>query len=254
MKTYITQQHIPYVPIAVGVPLVTAAPLAAKLASSAPELMEVPRSTFEETRTSDLKMLDVAEIDAEALRAVLDLYVLNMQALFSLITTSLQLRGQFEQLVAETEVKTTDALNRIEGRRLLLIDAESEARQIAKDLDLPKELYTNDCSIDPAALFEACLFRLNYWQEKWEEQCLKTIKLDLKSQNDAVLSAVADCLVALCEEGINDFISFDPTPRVQEDVYLALYSAIEHPFSGTWPKIVTQTLPATADLVDGGFS
>lgn len=249
MSIYSTN-HVPFAPVAVSVTLVAAAPLAAKLASTAQELFYISKSAFEETRINDIVELEATEIDSQALRGVLDLYVLNMQALFMAITNSLQLRGQYEQLVAETDVQTTDSLNRIEGRRLLLANAETEVRLIASDLELPKELYAEDRLIDPAALFEACLFRLNYWQLKWQEQCSKVIAIDLKSQRDAVLSAAADCLVTLCAEGVNDVISFDPTPQVQEDVYLALYSAIEHPFSGAWPKIVTQTLPATADLVD----
>lgn len=250
MLTNITQQHIPFVPLSVSIPLVAVAPLAAKLASISPELFLISKSSFEEMRINDLKQLETIEIDSEALRGVLDLYILNTQAFFTSITNSLQVRGQYEQLIAETDVQTPESQTRIEDRRLLLAHFEAEVRQIAADLDLPKEFCAENCTIDPAALFEACLFRLNYWQQKWREQCSKAIDIDLKSQSDAVLDAAADCLVTLCEEGINDFISFDPTPQVQEDVYLALYSAIEHPFSGAWPKIVTQTLPATADLVD----
>jgi hypothetical protein len=119
-----------------------------------------------------------------------------------------------------------------------LVSAETEVRQITSDLELPTELYAKDTHIDPAALFEACLFRLNFWQQKWQEHCLKAVAIDLKSQRDTVLSAAADCLVTLCEEGVNNVISFDPTPQSQEDVYLSLYEAIEHPFAGVWPKLV----------------
>jgi hypothetical protein len=245
MSTHIAQQHVPFVPRSVSVPLVTAAPLAAKLASTALELFSISKSTFDETQINNLKQLEATEIDTAALRGILDLYVLNMQALFLTLTRSLQLRGQYEQLVAETEVQTTDSLNRIENRRLLLADAESEVRQIASDLEIPKVVYAEDCLTEPAALFEACLFRLNYWQQKWKEQCSKAIDLDLKSQRDAVLGAVTDCLVTLCGDGVNNIISFEPTPQSQEDVYLALYEAIEHPFSGAWPRIITQSWPET---------
>jgi hypothetical protein len=245
MSTHIAQQHVPFVPRSVSVPLVTAAPLAAKLSSTAPELFSISKSSFEEMRINDFKQLEATEIDTEALRGILDLYVLNMQALFMALTRSLQLRGQYEQLVAETDVQTTDSLNHIEARSRLLTETDAEVRQIANDLELPKAVYSEVCLIEPAALFEACLFRLNYWQQKWKEQCFKAIDLDLKSQRDAVLGAVADCLVMLCEEGVNNIISFDPTPQSQEDVYLALYEAIEHPFSGAWPKIVTPPWPET---------
>jgi hypothetical protein len=245
MSTNIAQQHVPFVPRSVSVPLVIAAPLAVKLVSTAPELFSISKSTFEEEQINHLKQLEATEIDTDALRGILDLYVLNMQALFMALTRSLQLSGQYEQLVAETDVQTTDSLNRVEDRRRLLADAEAEVRQIASDLELPKAVYAEDCLIEPDALFEACLFRLNYWQQKWKEQCFKAIELDLTSQRNAILGAVADCLVTLCEEGVNNIISFDPTPQSQEDVYLALYEVIEHPFSGAWPKIVTQPWPAT---------
>jgi hypothetical protein len=238
MSTNIAQQHVPFVPRSVSVPLVTAAPLAAKLASTAPELLKVSKSDFEEVRINDFKQLAASEIDSQALRGILDLYVLNMQALFTAITNSLQLRGQYEQLVAENDVQTKDTLNRIEERRLLLVNAETEVRQITSDLELSTELYAKDTHIDPTALFEACLFRLNFWQQKWQEHCLNAVAIDLKSQRDTVLSATADCLVALCEAGVTDVISFDPAPQSQEDVYLSLYEAIEHPFAGVWPKIV----------------
>jgi hypothetical protein len=243
MSTYLNH-HVPFVPVSVSVPLVEAAALAAKLASTAPELIDVSKLAFEEVRINDFKQLAATEIDSQALLGILDLYVLNMQALFTAITNSLQLRGQYEQLVAETDVQTTDTLNRTEKRRLL-VNAETEVRQITSDLELPTELYEKDTHIDPAALFHACLFRLNFWQQKWQEHCLKAVAFDLKSQRDTVLSASADCLVTLCEEGVNNIISFEPTPQSQEDVYLALYEAIEHPFSGAWPKIVTQPWPET---------
>ncbi len=251
MSTYITQQHVPFVPRSVSVPLVTAAPLATKLATTAPELLNVSKLAFEEVRINDFKQLAATEIDSQALRGILDLYVLNMQALFTAITNSLQLRGQYEQLVAETDVQTTDTLNRIEDRRLLLVNAETEVRQITSDLELPTELYAKDCHIDPAALFEACLFRLNFWQQKWQEHCLKAVAIDLKSQRDTVLSVVADCLVTLCEEGVNNVISFDPTPQSQEDVYLSLYEAIEHPFSGVWPKLVETPTAKNVAMTQG---
>jgi hypothetical protein len=250
MSTYITQQHVPFVPHSVSIPLVATAPLAATLASAASELLEVSKSAFEEARINDLKNLEAEEVQSAALLGVLDLLVLNMQALFVAITNSLQLKGQYMQLVAELEVQTNDSLSRIECRRLLMIDAETEVRQIASDLELPKELFGEYRAIDPAALFQACLFRLQFWQQKWQEQCSKVIELDLKSQRDTVLSAAAECLVTLAEEGVNDVISFDPTPQSQEDVYLALYEVIEHPFSGAWPKIVTQTLSPTVGLID----
>ncbi len=241
MSIYITQQHVPFVPLAVSISLVAAAPLAAKLANISPELFSISKSDFEELRIEDLNLLETLDINSQALRGIIDLYVLNMQAMFKSIANSIQLRGQYEQLVAATDSQTTDSFNRIEGRRLLMFDAETEVRQIASDLVLPKELYAEGCPINPASLFEACLFRLNYWQQKWREQCSKAIDYDLKSQRDAVLGAVSACLVTLAEEGINDIISFDPTPQSQEDVYLALYEAIEHPFSGAWPRIITQT-------------
>ncbi len=238
MSTHIAQQHIPFVPRSVSAPLVAAAPLVAKLASSAPELFSISKSSFQEAQINNLKQLDATEIDTEALRGILDLYVLNMQALFMALTRSLQLRGQYEQLVAETEIQITDSLTRIDVRRSLLKEADAEVRQIASDLELPKEVYAEDCVLKPVALFEACLFRLNYWQKKWKEQCFKAMELDLTSQRNAILGAVADCLVTLCEEGVNNIISFDPTPQAQEDVYLSLFEAIEHPFSGAWPKLV----------------
>lgn len=243
MSTYSTQ-HIPFVPLAVSVPLVGAAPLAAMLARSAPDLLKVSKSTFEETRINDIKQLEAEEINAEALRQILDLNVLNMQALFAAITNWLQLKGQYVQLIAEAKEQTAATYNRIENRRLQLADADIEVRQIAKDLELPAALFAEDHPIELAALFQACLFRLKYWQQKWEEHCFKTIELDLKSQENAVLSAATDCLNTLCEAGVNDVITIDPTPEEQEDVYLMLYQAIELPFSGAWPKIIN-VKPAT---------
>lgn len=251
MSTYITKQHVPFVPRSVSIPLVAAAPLAAKLASTSPELFSISKPSFEEMRINDLKQLASTEINSQALRGILDLYVLNMQALFTAITNNLQLQGQYEQLVAETDVQTTDSQTRIEDQRLLLVNAETEVRQITEDLELPKELFAENCVIDPAALFQACLFRLNFWQQKWQEHCFKAIEIDLKSQRDTVLSAAADCLVTLCEEGLNNVISFDPTPQSQEDVYLSLYEAIEHPFSGAWPKIVEMPTAKKVAMAQG---
>lgn len=247
MSTYIPQQHVPFVPLSVSVPLVDAAPLAAMLASSAPELLEVSKSQFEETRINELKQLEAEEVDSHALRGILDLYVLNMQALFAAITHQLQTRGQFSEKALEHDANASNLYSHS-------VKALAEVRQIAADLELPKALYTEDRPIEPAALFEACLLRLKYWQQKWQEHCFKAIELDLKSQRDMVLGAVADCLVTLCEEGVNNVISFDPTPQAQEDVYLSLYEAIEHPFGGAWIKIITVTPSTKADLTSQGES
>jgi hypothetical protein len=53
MSTYIPQQHVPFVPRSVSVPLVAAALLATKLASTAPELLNVSKLAFEEDRIND---------------------------------------------------------------------------------------------------------------------------------------------------------------------------------------------------------
>ncbi|MBK6366753.1 MAG: hypothetical protein IPF65_05645 [Polaromonas sp.] len=53
---------------------------------------------------------------------------------------------------------------------------------------------------------------------------------------------------------MTDIISFDPTPQSQEDVFSAIYQFTEHPFSGAWPKIVTQSLPATNKPIDDSDS
>jgi hypothetical protein len=71
MSTYIPQQHVPFVPRSVSVPLVAAAPLATKLASTAPELLNVSKLAFEEDRINDLKQLAATEIDSQALRGIL---------------------------------------------------------------------------------------------------------------------------------------------------------------------------------------
>jgi hypothetical protein len=243
MSTYLNH-HVPFVPVAVSVPLVEAAPLAAKLASTAPELLTVSKSTFEEICEQDLKKIEAEGIESEALRQIIEVYVLNMQALFAAITHRLQILGRFSEAVLEQKENASDLY-------AYAVDALAQVRQIASDLGLPSELYEAEHPIQAEALFEACLFRLQFWQKKWEEHCFKAIELELKSQRDTVLSATADCLVALCEAGVTDVISFDPTPQSQEDVYLSLYEAIEHPFAGVWPKVVEMPTAKKVAMAQG---
>lgn len=254
MSTYITHHHVPYVPQSVSVPLVIAAPLAENLAKSSPDLLSISKSNFEENRINDLKEIESIEIDAEALLAVIEIYLLNMQSLFTNLTVYLKLQGQYQEISTGVELETTQQSQKIESIRNHLIDTENEIRQIASDLGFPEKLHAEECAIDPAALFDACLIRLNQCQKAWHEQSSKAISKTMKSQHDTLLGSAADCLTKLCEKGVTDIISFDPTPQSQEDVFSAIYQFIEHPFSGVWPKIVTQTLPATNKPIDDSDS
>jgi hypothetical protein len=254
MSTYISHHHVPYVPQSVSVPLVIAAPLAEKLAKSSPDLLSISQSSFEENRINDLKEIEAIEIDAEALLAVIEIYILNMQSLFTNLTVYLKLQGQYQEITSGDELESTQPSKKIEFIRNHLIDTENEIRQIASDLGFPKELHEEEYAIEPAALFDACLIRLNQCQKEWGEQSSKAISKTMKSQHDTLLGSAADCLTKLCEKGVTDIISFDPTPQSQEDVFSAIYQFIEHPFSGVWPKIVTQTLPATNKPIDDSDS
>jgi hypothetical protein len=78
-------------------------------------------------------------------------------------------------------------------------------------------------------------------QKQWQDHCFQTIELSLQLQKDAVFGAVAACLTEVCQHGLDNQITLEPTPLAQEDVLVALAMFVDAPFSGVWPILRERT-------------
>ncbi|MEY4584998.1 MAG: hypothetical protein RJB10_1495, partial [Pseudomonadota bacterium] len=60
-------------------------------------------------------------------------------------------------------------------------------------------------------------------------------------------------LQTICEWGLDNQITIDPTPLAQENVLLAMSSCMDFPFSGAWPVTVStqQQVTNVASKTDG---
>jgi hypothetical protein len=91
--------------------------------------------------------------------------------------------------------------------------------------------------IYPEMLFDACLKRVQVLQKRWQDNYFQSIELALQLQRDAVYCAAASCLTEICQHGLDNQISLEPTPQAQEDVLVALATFADKPFSGEWPVL-----------------
>jgi hypothetical protein len=238
----VTQSHatnnfyIPCVPITVSANLVAAEPLAknlaASVASTSPELDNLSFAEFASIQLKKsevrLKVVECAMND----EALLDACLLNVRDLFSNLAAYQIMLGQG----AESDLNET--LERLHA--------------YAAVIGLAVDMYCMEGAIHPEMLFDACLKRTQFLQKRWQDNYFQSIELGLQLQRDAVYCAAASCLTEICQDGLDNQISLEPTPQVQEDVLVALATFVDAPFSGEWPVLRQRVIVLGHENTEGG--
>lgn len=213
--------YVPCVPISISANLVATQLLAKKLAvavsSSAPELAEVSLADFANIQLKKselrLKVDECAAMD----QASLDVCLLNMEDLFSNLRTYHILLGQ--------------------GVKSNIDEVLKQLRAYAAAMGLAVDSYCVEGVIHPEMLFDACLKRVQLLQKRWQVNYFQSMELALDFQKEAVYGAAASCLTEICQDGLDNQITLEPTPPAQEEVLVALATFVDAPFSGEWPAL-----------------
>ncbi len=92
-------------------------------------------------------------------------------------------------------------------------------------------------AVQPEMLFTACLKRVEILQKRWQGNYFQSVELGLQLQRDGVFGAVASCLSAICRDGLENQITLEPMPQLQEEVLGALATCADFPFIGAWPQL-----------------
>jgi hypothetical protein len=218
--------YVPCVPVAVSSNLVAvnslAKELAASVASSAPELTNMSLADFSSIQLKKYELCLKIEECAMTHEALLDVCQLNVSDLFSNLAAYLMALGQV------TENSENENLQKN------LQDSLNQVNAYAVEMDLVASDYCVDGVIYPEMLFDACLKRVQVLQKNWQNNYFQSIELALQLQRDAVYGAAASCLIEICQDGLDNQISIEPTPKAQEDVLVAMATFVAEPFSGEW--------------------
>lgn len=213
--------YVPCVPLSVSVNLVAARSLAKQLAASVasfdPKFAKLSLVNFAniQLKKSELRLnVDECAMTDEAL---LDACVLNIEDLFSEWATY--------QMMLEHGVQADvdKALERLHAYAMVI--------------GLAVDTYCVNDVIHPDKLFDACLKRVQKLQKRWQDNYFQSIELALQLQRDTVYGAAASCLTEICQHGLDNQITLEPTPQAQEDVLVSLATFVEAPFSGEWPVL-----------------
>jgi hypothetical protein len=226
--------YVPCVPLSVSANLVAAEPLAkilaASVSASAPELAQVSLIGFGgiQQKKSELQ-LKVDEC-AEGDEALLEVCLLNVEDLFANLTAYLMALGQFSECGGSGVSGASEVQSHAQVSLKLVHD-------YAAAMGLAVSDYCVAGVLKPEMLFDACLKRVQMLQKRWLDNYLQSIELTLQLQRDAVFGAVASCLMEICQDGLDNQITLEPSPQVQEDVLVSLATFVDSPFSGEWPVL-----------------
>jgi hypothetical protein len=236
INTAISSFFVPCVPISVSENLVAVEPLAKKLSaavsSSSPEFVNLSLVDFANIQLKKselrLKIHECATLD----EALLNTCLLNIEDLFSDLAAYQIMLGQGRQADA--------------GEALKRLHAYAAAVGMAVDT------YCVEGVIHPDKLFDACLSRLQALQKNWHDNYFQSIELALQLQRDTVYGAAASCLMEICQNGLDNQISLEPTPQAQEDVLVALATFADAPFCGAWPVLRQRVIVLGHENTEGG--
>jgi len=243
--------HVPYVPGSVDYALVAAKPLAASLATAAPELRNIRRVKFAKMQPIERDILKGYESTAAAARARINVHLSKIDELFSSVQTSIKLSGKHLELItiANWHPKNMVLAARVAQLHEISANSQVKVKALVLELGLVDVQYLPDTPVNPAVIFDACVVRLKELQQAWQTAYFAAIDQGLKLQNLYLLGSASDCLGQICKFALTDAMEFDPQPLAQEAVFIAIKDSLRNPCSGAWPKTVTV---AKKDLVTNG--
>jgi hypothetical protein len=218
--------YVPCVPVAISASLVAAQPLAMRLAASATsstsKLAHLSLTDFDsiQLKKSELR-LKVDECSSTD-KVLLDVCLVNMHDLFSNLASYQIMFGQLTETDVDEKLQS--------GVKVAL----QQVHAFAAAMGLVSADYCVDGVIHPDLALDSCINR-------WKNNYFLSIELALQLQTDAVYGAAASCLTEICQDGLGNQITLDPTPLAQEDVLVALSTFVDLPFSGVWPVLRKRT-------------
>ena len=225
--------YVPCVPIAISASLVSAQPLAMRLAASATsstsKLADLSLTDFDsiQLKNSELR-LKVDECSATD-EVLLDVCLVDMHDLFSNLARYQIMLGQLTETDVDEKLQS--------GVKIAL----QQVHAFAAAMGLVSADYCVDGVIHPDLILDSCMKRMQLLQNRWKNNYFLSIELALQLQTDAVYGAAASCLTEICQDGLGNQITLDPTPLAQEDVLVALSTFVDLPFSGVWPVLRKRT-------------
>jgi hypothetical protein len=175
-----------------------------------------------------------------------------MATMFNRLANMHMLEGKVLEESSTLKDRPQDTYQRDKVRKLegFLQTDLTQVHVLATGVGLSQADYCVDGDIQAELLLEACMSRIEDLRQRLENNGREVISLMVQVQKDAVLGAVASTLQTICEWGLDNQITIDPTPLAQENVLLAMSSCMDFTFSGAWPVIVCMQQQVTK--ADGG--
>ncbi len=233
------QLYVPSVPMAISHSLVASRSLAMSLANSANQYSHLTLEEFESIQIQRSELRNKADECANALESLLNACVTTASEMFMHLTSYLRLQGRWLESDANLEadpqnVHLHDAKTSIEQQ---LERAWTQVHAYADTMGLQATSYVVDGEIHPELLLDACMKRIQVLQQSRVDNIHESLEMEKQIQRGLIFSAAATCLKEICQEGLDNQLSFENPSQTQEDVLATLDSFVELPFSGNWPVL-----------------
>lgn len=220
---------VPCVPLSVSSNLVATGTLAKNLSAViseiSPDLVKTSFADFTEIQQKKAELRVQTEECTVSIEALLDVCLLNIEDLFSNLAAYLIATG----LVTEDN-ENQNAIANAKISLQLVHDYSSAVGFEATD-------YCEGGVILSEKLFDLCMDKVKVLQKKWQDNHFQSMELALQLQRDTVFGAAATCLLEICQDGLDNQVTLEPTPTAQEDALGALATCADFPFSGVWPQL-----------------
>lgn len=242
-----TGRCVPYTPTAVSYALVRAQPLAKCLAASTGDYANLSRIQFDCVAIKRGQLLIKSRECAQAIETLLQECTVNMATMFNRLANIHILEGKVLEETSILKDRPQDTYQRDKVRKLegFLQTDLTQVQVLAAGVGLNQADYCIDGAIQAELLLEACKSRIEDLRQRLENNDHELISLFVQVQKDTLLGAVASSLQTICEWGMDNQITIDPTPLAQENVLLAMSNCMDLPFSGTWPASVAMQQQVT---------
>jgi hypothetical protein len=254
----LSHAYVPCVPFAVSSTLVAAQPLAKRLAEHATGLVHLSYVDNEKIILKRLALLEQIEVCETGVEELLVGSVADINHLFYHLSQSLHIEGNRVEAAAMSASNPVDVQLQVKLEHL-----EKEAKHargiVQSFIDLLK-LKSDDVSINgkicTGKLLDACTNKVQALQQAWKENREQALALSIQIQIESIYGSTAECLIDVCNYGLHNQINIEPMPQVQEDIFSALATCSEFPYSGAWPAIAVKVnsgqTPTPADTPKHG--
>ena len=228
-----------YTPLAVSSALVSAHAIAKQLSVHAVEQAEMSRADSEKVVLQKHELLRKIEECKTAIKELILNTIDVVKQLYFHVNLSLQAEGHRIEATAMCATSPADDVLRM---KLQQLTTESQRLQgivqsYIEMLKLDEKELIVDSEFCTGKLLDACISKVQKLQRRWEDENLKAINLSLQIQMESIYGAAANCLIEICQFGLQQQVIIEPMPQSQEDVLIAMSTCIDLPYSGSWPTI-----------------